>query len=165
MKILVTGFSSFPGVPVNPCEEVVAWIAENYSSTDVNTVILPVSYERSVERLMKCINQYSPDVIIEFGVSNRAKGLKIESMGYNARHAQIPDIDGRLCSCEIIDTSLAYDTIQRNGRLIQCVRIYEDIVHWKSIFPRIRTICVQQPVLAIDATYLTCRLFLFTFHQ
>ena len=113
MKLLVTGFSSFPGVPVNPCEEVVAWIAENYSSTDVCTTILPVSYARSVERLTQCISQCTPDVVIEFGVSNRAKGIKLESVGYNARHAGIPDVDGILCTREIIDANVAYETVQR----------------------------------------------------
>ena len=132
MKILVTGFSSFPGVPVNPCEEVITWIAQNHSSTDVATGILPVSYTRSVLKLRQYVNLYSPNVLIHFGVSNRAMGLKLELMGYNARHAQIPDVDGMICSREVIDTSLNYDFAQ--------------VTNWKidSMFEYLKTHCQME---------------------
>ena len=109
MKILVTGFSSFPGVPVNPCEEVLAWIEQTYPSEVVTVCLLPVSYARSVTKLTQCIQVNVPDVVIEFGVSNRSSDIRLESTGYNARNAGIPDVDGVHCAVQTIDQTLPYN--------------------------------------------------------
>ena len=168
MKILVTGFSSFPGVEVNPCEEVVAWIAENYPSNVLQSVILPVSYMRSIEMLVQCIESFSPDVVIEFGVSSRAKGLKLESMSYNSRNAQIPDVDGVLCVHESIESRLSHGMVNKTkwqiNKMFEYLRERCDIpleisndpgryvcnnIYWKTMndFPNIPTIFIHIPPL------------------
>lgn len=112
MNILVTGFSSFPGVPVNPCEEVLAWIEQTYPSTVLTVCLLPVSYARSATKLAQHIQANVPDVVIEFGVSNRSSDIRLESMGYNARNAGIPDVDGVHCAIQSIDQTLPYNCVK-----------------------------------------------------
>jgi len=165
MKILVTGFSSFPGVPVNPCEEVLAWIAEDYSSTNVFTVILPVSYFHSIQLLVQDVLRYSPNFIIEFGVSNRTKIVKLETKAYNARHAKIPDIEGVLSNKEVIDKDLDYDLAQCTKWNVEqmCDALQDQLIshevsvdpgryvcnnlYWETMkrFPNIPTIFVHIP--------------------
>ena len=93
MTILVTGFSSFPGVPVNPCETVLKWVDELCDTKHVRTKLLPVSYAQSVAEVAVFIKELHPTFLVHFGVSRRAKGIQIEKVAYNARRAQIPDID------------------------------------------------------------------------
>jgi len=93
MTILVTGFSSFPGVPVNPCETVLKWVDESFDTNHVRTKLLPVSFAQSVVDVTAAITKLCPTFLVHFGVSRRAKGIRIEKVAYNARNAQIPDID------------------------------------------------------------------------
>ena len=65
MTILVTGFSSFPGVPINPCGEVLTWIEKTYPCEDVAICLLPVSFSRSAQILADCIQKLSPDAVIK----------------------------------------------------------------------------------------------------
>ena len=112
-NILITGFTSFPGVPINPCEEVLAWIEKTYSSEDVTTCLLPVSFSRSAKILADCIREISPVAVIELGVSSRTTVIRLESKGYNARTATIPDVDGIHCTSQVIDKTLPYDFAKR----------------------------------------------------
>jgi pyroglutamyl-peptidase len=109
MKILVTGFSSFPGVPINPCEQVVEWISKKYSNESVVVSILPVSYCRSATAVTGLIQAHCPDVVVELGVSNRTTGIRLERVGYNARNTQIPDVDGMHCAIQPIVHTLPYN--------------------------------------------------------
>ena len=109
MTILVTGFSSFPGVPVNPCETVLKWVEELCDIRHVRTKLLPVSYAQSVAEVAAVITELHPTFLIHFGVSRRAKGIQLETVAYNARRAQIPDIDQQWYNGTPIVRELEYE--------------------------------------------------------
>lgn len=109
MTILVTGFSSFPGVPVNPCETVLKWVDELCDTKHVRTKLLPVSFAQSVAEVAAVITELRPTFLIHFGVSRRAKGIQIEAVAYNSRRAQIPDIDQQWYNGTPIVRELEYE--------------------------------------------------------
>lgn len=115
MKILVTGFSAFPGVPVNPCEEVLAWIKQIYPVETIGVCTLPVSYRRSASIVAEIIEEKEPLLVIELGVSSRTIGVRLESVGYNARNASIPDVDGICGSMESIDNAMPYNCVKETA--------------------------------------------------
>jgi pyroglutamyl-peptidase len=94
VKVLLTGFSSFPGVPKNPCE----WVLENVSKQvhdgSVQPLLLPVSFERSIQELDQAINCFQPNYIVELGVASSSTVVRLETVAYNTRSASIPDVDG-----------------------------------------------------------------------
>ena len=100
-------------MPINPCEEVLAWVEKTYSGEDVAICLLPVSFSRSAEILADCIREFSPAAVIELGVSSRTDVVRLESKGYNARTANIPDVDGIHCTTQVIDKKLPYDVGKR----------------------------------------------------
>ena len=109
MTILVTGFSSFPGVPVNPCETVLKWVNQLCDTSIVRTKLLPVSYRRSVLEVDAAILDLEPTFLLHFGVSRRANGLRLEKAAYNARKAQIPDVDQQWYSGVSIVSECQYE--------------------------------------------------------
>ncbi len=105
-RILLTGFTSFPGVPVNPCVKIV----QKIDRPNVSTCLLSVSYDESVHQLNEQIVRVQPDVIVELGVSSRAKHLKLERCAYNCCSATIPDVNGVFKHREPISETYELDT-------------------------------------------------------
>lgn len=116
-KILVTGFGSFPGVPHNPCLDVIKYIQSHhlYASGHIQTLVVPVSYSQSIDSLNTAIAKWNPDGIIELGVSRRAEGVRLESTAYNLRNASIPDIDGIHCINQPISVGLPINSSKHSA--------------------------------------------------
>ena len=166
VKILITGFSSFPGVPINPCEEVLQWIETTYARTDIVICLLPVSFSRSAQILADYIREVSPAAVIELGVSSRTADVRLESTGYNARTANIPDVDGIHCITQVIDKTVPYDFgkrtswpldelskhLQENSKIDVVIsvdpgRYVCNSLYWETLhrFPKIPSIFVHIP--------------------
>jgi pyroglutamyl-peptidase len=98
-RVLLTGFGSFPNVPINPCVEVVQRIQEHSillqeANIFLHTEILSVSYRRSIEEL-ECLLQEPYDIRIHLGVANSTDHIRLEQFAYNIC-GQGKDVDGEI---------------------------------------------------------------------
>ncbi|NOT40810.1 MAG: pyroglutamyl-peptidase I [Alphaproteobacteria bacterium] len=97
VRVLVTGFSVFPGAPANPT----AWVVEQLQrekwqpkQARLVTQTLPVRFdlwEREMEPLLETVR---PDVAIAFGLSAKATGITLESKAHNVVATDRPDFTG-----------------------------------------------------------------------
>lgn len=87
-SVLLTGFGPFPGVPVNPTEELVPKLAaaarERFTGARISFAILPTEWRRGMTRSRAAFNRAAADVVIHFGASDQARELVIETRGVNA---------------------------------------------------------------------------------
>ena len=85
VRILVTGFGPFPGVPNNASAPVVAELARSAAKPGIElmTEIIPVmwDYARGVARA--AVARAKPHAILHFGVSKRLTGFEIETRAFN----------------------------------------------------------------------------------
>lgn len=84
-RVLITGFGPFPGVPDNPS----SWLAETLaaqaavdSEAEIHFRVLPTEWQAAT-LMPNCYAALQPTLMIHFGVSQRAKGLRIERFAHN----------------------------------------------------------------------------------
>ena len=84
-RLLVTGFSVFPGAPVNPTERLVAALPSRWEEDagDLRTVCLEVDYRALPSRLAAIGRDFAPDIAIHFGLSAKASGFVLERVAHN----------------------------------------------------------------------------------
>ena len=96
-RILLTGFGPYPGVPENPS----GWLAETLAARapshdyDLQARVLPTEWEAVAALTPRLHQTLQPHVMIHFGVSPRAKTLRIERSAHN-RAASRTDARGAL---------------------------------------------------------------------
>jgi pyroglutamyl-peptidase len=96
-RVLITGFGPFPGVADNPS----GWLAEALLAKgislpcDLHGHVLPTEWEAVAALAPHLHETLQPHVMIHFGVSPNAKGLRIEGSARN-RNASRPDAKGAL---------------------------------------------------------------------
>lgn len=97
-RVLLTGFSIFPGAPVNPTEALVANLRENPPGVDADlrTGILAVEYETIAAQLSVLSKDFQPDIAIHFGLAREAKGFRLERVARNSNADARPDNLGNL---------------------------------------------------------------------
>lgn len=86
IRLLLTGFGSFPGVADNASATLVEQLAiatRKLSGVHVTTQVLAVDWEAAPRQVATLIAAESPDIILHFGVSRRATGIVIESTAHN----------------------------------------------------------------------------------
>jgi pyroglutamyl-peptidase len=87
--VLLTGFGPFPSVPVNATMTLVPRLARAakplFPGIRFEYAILPTEWEAAPRQLDKLISRLTPDLVIHFGVSRRARGFEIERRGRNVR--------------------------------------------------------------------------------
>lgn len=106
-RILVTGFTPFPGAPVNPTEHLIQSLRRRpqWPETlgEIRLEILPVEYA-SVPGLLEALGRdFAPDIAIHFGLSARATGFTLERLARNANAAGRVDNAGALPAACIFD--------------------------------------------------------------
>ncbi len=98
-RILVTGFSSFPGAPRNPTERLIAELenrkAELAALGDVRLAVLDVDYRNLPQALTRLGGDFAPDIAIHFGLSGKAGGFMLERLARNAV-GPLPDNAGHV---------------------------------------------------------------------
>lgn len=86
-RVLVTGFSVFPGAPVNPTEWLAVEIARHASDfagrAEIVTEVLAVDYRALPARLEEIGRAVDPDIAIHFGLSAQARGFVLERAAHN----------------------------------------------------------------------------------
>ena len=98
LTILLSGFGPFPGAPCNPTGALVQALARvrRPALADVRLVphVFQTSY-RSVDRdLPRLLTEVRPDAVLMFGVSGKARCLRVETRARNAISA-FRDADGQ----------------------------------------------------------------------
>ena len=95
-RVLLTGFGPFPGVAENPS----GWLASALAARcatggDLHAQVLPTEWAAVAALTPRLYETLQPHVMIHFGVSPRAKTLKIERSAHN-RAASRRDARGAL---------------------------------------------------------------------
>lgn len=103
VRLLVTGFTAFPGAPDNPTEWLMDALAGwRPSNTDIATAVLPVDYAAAPSALEAIGADFRPDIAIHFGLALAAKGFRLERLARNRCTALKPDNAGRVRDNETI---------------------------------------------------------------
>lgn len=97
-RILITGFSVFPGAPVNPTEKLIAALRDDPAllppAADIRLEVLPVEYAAMPGLLEKLGAEFAPDIAIHFGLSAKATGFTLERLARNGIAANRADNSG-----------------------------------------------------------------------
>ena len=103
-RILVTGFSVFPGAPVNPTEALVGILREEPPQGEgiaaFRAEVLAVEYDTIADRLSAIGREFLPDIAIHFGLARECRGFRLERIARNSHAAARPDQSGALPSAQ-----------------------------------------------------------------
>ena len=86
LRIAVTGFGPFPGVPFNVSAALAEYLgraAPRPPRLEVFATVLPVEWRRAAAEARRLIEAVEPHAVLHFGVSQRAKGFVIETRAVN----------------------------------------------------------------------------------
>ena len=99
LRIGVTGFGPFPGMPFNASARLIAELEDMPWRVVPGPVLvgrlLPTDWRRALEDLRAFTEATRPDVLVHFGVSSRARGFVVETRAFNET-APRPDCVGAL---------------------------------------------------------------------
>lgn len=93
-KILVTGFDPFGGEKVNPALEVIKLLPKKIGENEVRILEIPTVYKKSLEKIEKEIENYSPDYILSIGQAGGRANISIERVAINIDDFRIKDNEG-----------------------------------------------------------------------
>lgn len=97
VRLLVTGFSAFPGAPVNPTEVLIEMLRNDRPRLDgveFACRVLPVGYEALPGVLGMLGAEVGPDIAIHFGLAETARGFRLERLARNRSSLRAPDAAG-----------------------------------------------------------------------
>jgi pyroglutamyl-peptidase len=105
-RVLVTGFSVFPGAPVNPSERLVQLLNERQPElgrgASLEAALLGTDYQ-TVGKVMSAIGRSRhPDVALHFGLAREARGFRLERAARNRVSRARPDVAGYLPPDDLI---------------------------------------------------------------
>lgn len=95
-RILITGFSAFPGVPQNPTERLVEEMAERDGARDAQFLILPVEYEAVTRWVDHELPRLRPDILIMLGYTAGARSIRLEGLASDLCAPELADAAGAL---------------------------------------------------------------------
>jgi pyroglutamyl-peptidase len=127
LRIAVTGFGPFPGMPFNASArlvrdlEAMAWRAHKPA---LFTRLLPTDWREALTELRAFTDATRPDVLVHFGVSAQARGFVVETCAFNET-APRPDCVGALPSerCVRRNAGPMLRVGLRASRLVQRLRM------------------------------------------
>ncbi len=86
--VLLTGFGSFPGVPVNETARLVPALAaiarDSFKAHTIQHEILAAEWSTAPVRLAALLERHKPVLALHFGVAQDATGFRVECEGHNA---------------------------------------------------------------------------------
>jgi pyroglutamyl-peptidase len=95
LRLLVTGFGPFPGIPKNPSEIVAGAIARSphwrHLDIDVRMVPLSTTYAALADELLPAIRDFAPDALLMVGVAGRSRDVRVETRALNRASILLPD--------------------------------------------------------------------------
>jgi pyroglutamyl-peptidase len=97
--VLVTGFSPFPGAPVNPTERLMRRLprrlAQRSGGIRFCFHVLPTTWAGRLEVTERLRSELRPDAIVHFGVDGSRRTINIETRAVNRAVRVRPDADGK----------------------------------------------------------------------
>jgi pyroglutamyl-peptidase len=97
LTILVTGFSAFPGAPVNPSAAIVMRLLRRHArrfqlhGIRLEAAVLPVVYDAVTRELEELVARTRPDAIVHLGLASRRKQVSVETRAVNRVTTLHPD--------------------------------------------------------------------------
>jgi pyroglutamyl-peptidase len=85
VRVLVTGFGPFPGIPHNASASLTLAL-ENWPAApglEVATAIIPVVWDSARAATRQAVARFRPHAVLHFGVSRQASGFEIETRALN----------------------------------------------------------------------------------
>jgi len=96
MKLLITGFEPFGGEKVNPSMKIVKRMSKKvFSGIEIDYLILPVSYEKSILTLEDYYTKNKVDIAIHLGQAGGSATIRIERVAVNLMDSKHPDNDNQ----------------------------------------------------------------------
>lgn len=103
MKILLTGFEPFNGMPTNASWEAVKLVNERFADgIALEKLLLPVEYGKAADLCIEAIGRQDFDAVLSVGVASGRRVLTPEYLAINVKDARIPDNAGVLMRNESI---------------------------------------------------------------
>ena len=130
MRILLTGFEPFNNGKLNPSEQIVRTIAEQFETgaaiagVELHTAILPVVFTESSELLRHLIALHKPEAVICLGQAEGRKEISFERVAINLDDARIADNAGRIITDQpvVANGADAHFTTLPVRQLVEAVR-------------------------------------------
>lgn len=102
VRVLVTGFGSFPGAPTNPTAALAGHLAGNrraaLAGIRIAAHVFATRYEAVDCELPALLGHEKPDALIMFGVATRTKHIRVELLARNRKSILFPDAGGATAS-------------------------------------------------------------------
>jgi len=108
LSILITGFSAFPGAPVNPSARIVMCLLSRHArrfqlhGIRLQTAILPVVYDEVAQRVEDLVTRTQPDAIVHLGLASRRKQVSVETRAVNRITTLHPDAAKRRAAARAV---------------------------------------------------------------
>ncbi|WP_052957990.1 pyroglutamyl-peptidase I [Aquamicrobium sp. LC103] len=106
VRILVTGFSVFPGAPVNPTEALARILHDEPPTGEgieaFRADVLAVEYATIQDRLSAIGREFLPDIVIHFGLARECSGFRLERVARNSHAEARPDQSGHMPDAALI---------------------------------------------------------------
>jgi pyroglutamyl-peptidase len=108
LTILVTGFSAFPGAPVNPSAAVVMRLLHRHAQRfrlhgiRLQIAVLPVVYDEVTRELEELVARTHPDAIVHLGLASRRKQVSVETRAINRLTTLHPDAAKRRAAARAV---------------------------------------------------------------
>jgi pyroglutamyl-peptidase len=85
VRVLVTGFGPFPGVPHNASASLMTALAQSMRMPGIELFaeVIPVKWADAGRAAREAIARVEPHAILHFGVSKRVTGFEIETRAFN----------------------------------------------------------------------------------
>jgi pyroglutamyl-peptidase len=94
LRILVIGFGPFPGAPENPTGPLVRALArKRWPGATLKAHVFPTRYKAVDRALPRLLKDFKPDALIMFGLANRSRAIRVETLARNRISAH-PDAGG-----------------------------------------------------------------------
>jgi len=91
--VLLTGFEPFNGYEVNPSEMVASELnGTMIGDVKILSLILPVDFNRSSEKVREAIEKYEPLAVICMGLDGSARKIEVERIAINLKSVYINSI-------------------------------------------------------------------------
>jgi pyroglutamyl-peptidase len=125
VRVLVTGFGPFPGVPVNASATVAEALMRTAPIAGVNLFaeVIPVDWDHAAEVSREAIAKHRPHAILHFGVAKRAAKFEVETRALNMSTAR-EDNNGRKRGARCLEAGgpLVRESTLPAGLLLRALR-------------------------------------------
>jgi len=105
-RLLITGFSGFPGVPVNPTEKLMARLPKRLRATpgvDCHYAVLSPSWSARDTGNRRIIEDVRPDAVVHFGADGTRRSINIEARAVNQATRARADAAGQRFPAAALD--------------------------------------------------------------